>query len=92
MDAIIVKKKYNEYRNRIRYELSKFRNKLYNNYLKELNIKNGTLWNALRFDKLSNGMKINDKNKIHGPNGITYNKTDIANIFADCFENVHNLT
>lgn len=35
---------------------------------------------------------MTNKNKIHEPNGITYNKLDIANIFADCFENVHNLT
>lgn len=41
---------------------------------------------------MMNGTSVANKNKIHSPNGIIYNKIDIANVFADHFENVHNLT
>lgn len=78
--------------NRIEYELGKFKNKLYDRHLQDLNIRNGTLWNAMKINKLASGHKNINKNEIHGPNGISYDKLDIANIFADHFEIVHELT
>ncbi|KAK0156959.1 hypothetical protein PV327_011494, partial [Microctonus hyperodae] len=85
---------YNRISNRIKYELYKHKNKKYDNYLQELNVKNGTLWNTIKINKLINNNNSSKqiKNKIHGPNGLEYNKDKIANIFADHFEKVHRIT
>ncbi|KAK0171475.1 hypothetical protein PV327_011243, partial [Microctonus hyperodae] len=62
------KKEYNMYNNPIKYELYKYRNKKYNEHLRNLKVSNGTLWNAVRINKLVNGSMNKTTNKLHGPN------------------------
>lgn len=86
------KKETNILNNRIKYELQKHRNNQYEKFLKSLEIRNGSIWNAIKMHKLKNGTKNKKINKIHGPNGIVYNNIDKANVFANYFESVYSLT
>ncbi|KAK0169225.1 hypothetical protein PV328_012316, partial [Microctonus aethiopoides] len=60
-------------------------------YMEKLEIKNGSLWNAVKLSRLK-GAKTKKMNKIHSANGIIYAKKDIANAFAENYERVHYLT
>ncbi|KAK0178552.1 hypothetical protein PV327_007431 [Microctonus hyperodae] len=78
--------------NRIKYELYKHKNEQYNKYLKSLEIRNGSLWNTVRFVKFIKGVKNSNIQKLHGPNGIVYSNKDKADVFADYFESVYSIT
>ncbi|KAK0169482.1 hypothetical protein PV327_011541, partial [Microctonus hyperodae] len=81
----------NRLSNKIKYNMKKINNEQLANKMKKLEIKNGSLWNAVRLSKINS--KNNKKvHKIHSYNGITYDKKEIANSFADNFEKVHRLT
>lgn len=86
------KKEINLYNNRIKYELYKFRNEQYKKYAQDLDIKNGSLWNAVKMSKYSKNTTKHIINKIHDSNGINTNIKEIPNIFADYFESVHHIT
>lgn len=85
------KKIVNSLNNQIKYKLQDFKNEKLIKTMKELNIRNGTLWNAVRLSKWRSN-KSKKVYKIHSQTGITYNKNQIAEAFADNFEKIHHMT
>lgn len=85
------KKIVNKITNCIRYKLQKQKNVQISKYLEKLEVKNSSLWNAVRLSKLR-GAETKKINEFHSANGIIYDKKEIANAFVDNFERVHYLT
>lgn len=80
------------YNNRIKYELVKHKNKQFKKRMRNLSITNGSLWNALKINKIYNNTVNKKIINIHGPNGITHDKKEIVNVLADAFEKIHYTT
>lgn len=85
------KKIVNKINNSIRFKLQNQKNEQISKYMEKLEIKNGSLWNAVKLSRLKVA-KTKKINKIHIANSIIYTKKDIVNAFAENFERVHYLT
>lgn len=89
--CITCKKIVNTLNNQIKYRLQEFKNDKLSKTMKKLNIRDGTLWNAVRLSKWRNN-KSKKIYKIYSQYGITFDKKQIADSFADSFEKIHHMT
>ncbi|CAG5100586.1 Protein of unknown function [Cotesia congregata] len=72
----------------VRYSIKEYHNKQIEFRLKTLNIKDHTLWKAIKMRKKSN----NTIPTLHSKQGLVYDDKSKAEAIADVFEETHNLT